>query len=322
VFAFGNPFGLAESMTQGVVNGTGRRFDVDRDNEYIQTDAVINPGNSGGPLTNLSGEVVGVNVIAYAAEGKPGQAQAWQGIGLALPSNRVLEAFSELIEIGARERPYLGVLFNPLREEKAEALGYEGEDGVLIFSVEPDSPGRELLQPDDVVLEIAGSTVAEVRDATQALRQQEAGSIIEVVVWRDGDTRELSVPLGQITDVNQIALLPDVLRRDLSAAELEEELQLVLRELTEGDRRETGMPDDLGGIFIFGVEEDSGLSGHLEPYDLVHEINGVPVWTEEEFYDLLAGLPDDEVSQLTLTRNRRRYYLEFQPPRKRDASPG
>lgn len=313
VFAFGNPFGLAESVTQGVVNGTGRRFAVDVANEYIQTDAVINPGNSGGPLTNVFGEAVGINVIAYAADGSRSASRAWQGIGLALPANRVLSSFARLMELGARERPYLGVLFNRLRPEKAAALHLEGKKGVLIRSVEPDSPGKDRLKPGDVVLEIAGSPVGEVTEATEVLQCQTAGQDVEVLLWRGEQEMRLRVPLGEVTDVNQIALMPEVLRRKLSADQLKSELKLVLRELTEGDRRETGMPDDLGGIFIFGVDESSGLVGHLERYDLVHEINGTPVWTEKEFYELLAKLPPDRVSKMVLTRNRRRYFLQFDP---------
>lgn len=319
VFAFGNPFGLAESVTQGVVNGTGRRFAVDLANEYIQTDAVINPGNSGGPLTNIYGEAVGINVIAYAADRSRAASHAWQGIGLALPANRVLGAFARLMELGARERPYLGVLFNRLRPEKAEALCFEGKGGVLIYSVERDSPAQTLLKPGDVVMEIGGIPVAEVTEATEALQRQQAGREIEMLLWRDGEEMRLKVPLGQVTDVNQIALLPELLRRELDPEELKKELKLVLRELTEGDRRETGMPDDLGGIFIFSVDESSGLVGHLEHYDLVHEINGTPVWTEKDFYRLLADMPEDRASQMVLTRNRRRYFLQFEPVRASEA---
>lgn len=313
VFAFGNPFGLAESVTQGVVNGTGRRFAVDVANEYIQTDAVINPGNSGGPLTNIYGEAVGINVIAYAADGSRKGGQAWQGIGLALPANRVLGSFARLMKLGARERPYLGVLFNRLRPERADDLRFEGEGGVLIRSVEADSPGRELLKPGDIVMSIGGIPVQEVTEATEALQCQEAGTQVEIVLWREGKEARLQVPLGQVTDVNQIASVPEILRRGLKAEDLKKELKLVLRELTEGDRRETGMPDDLGGIFIFGVDENSGLVRHLERYDLVHEINGTPIWTEQEFYALLATLPADHPSQIMLTRNRRRYFLQFDP---------
>ena len=313
VFAFGNPFGLAESVTQGVVNGTGRRFAVDVANEYIQTDAVINPGNSGGPLTNVFGEVVGINVIAYAADASRASARAWQGIGLALPANRVLGSFTRLMKLGVRERPYLGVLFNRMLPEKAAALHFEGKSGVLIYSVEKDSPGRNLLKPGDVVMRIAGDPVTDVTKATGALQRQKANAEIEVVLWRDGKEMQLQVPLGQVTDVNQIASMPQVLRRKLGAEELKKELGLMLRELTPGDRRETGMPDDLGGIFIFGVAEDSGLTGHFERYDLVHEINGKPVWTEQDFYNLLSTLPADGPSKIVLTRNRRRYFLQFDP---------
>jgi len=84
-----------------------------------------------------------------------------------------------------------------------------------------------------------------------------------------------------------------------------------LRELTPGDRKETGMPSDLGGIFLWGVKPESPLAGHLEGHDMVHEVNGKPVWTEKEFYQLMSELPSSKAPSVVLTRNRRRYYLQF-----------
>ncbi|MEO0447660.1 MAG: trypsin-like peptidase domain-containing protein, partial [Verrucomicrobiota bacterium] len=314
VFAFGNPFGLAESVTSGVVNGTGRRFYSDLANEYIQTDAVINPGNSGGPLTNIFGEVVGINVIAYAGERKERGVQGWQGIGLALPSKKVLQSFEELAVLADRDRPYLGVVFSNLAAERAESMGLEPESGVVVGSVELDSPAREILEAGDVILSFGETPVKSVKEARAAIQKERSGARVRLLYWRKGKEASAKVTLGQITDVNQIAQLPEVLRQESSASELREDLKFVLRELTAGDRRETGMSDDLGGIFLFELDPKSGLKGHLKTYDLIHEINGEAIWTEDQFYQILADLPQDRSSRMVLTRNRRRYYLELRPP--------
>jgi S1-C subfamily serine protease len=309
VFAFGNPFGLSESITQGIINGTRRRFVDDLSNEYIQTDAVINPGNSGGPLTNIFGEFVGMNAIVYA--GQKDKPQAWQGISLALPSNRVLRCYEELMELGQRVRPYLGVLFNDVSDETRAARKFTGKGGALIYNVEPDSPAGKILHPEDIVLRIGEREIKSASAATKVIQQQEPGVPLPFVIWRDGKEKKVEVTLGQFRDVNQIALLPSGLAKKSSADQLKAELGLVLRELTPGDRKETGMPADLGGIFLWGVSPESPLSGHLERHDMIHEVNGRPVWTEKQFYELMSELPDGKEPSLVLTRNRRRYYLQF-----------
>jgi S1-C subfamily serine protease len=318
VFAFGNPFGLSESITQGIVNGMRRRFIDDLANEYIQTDAVINPGNSGGPLTNVFGEFVGMNAIVYA--GQHEKPQGWQGISLALPSNRVLRCYEELMELGQRVRPYLGVLFNDVSDQTRAAVSFSGKGGAYILNLEADSPAGTLLHSGDIVLRIARKEIKSASAATKVIQQQAPGVPLEFVVWRDKREQSVVVELGQFRDVNQIALLPAVFSSKLGPEELKSKLGLVLRELTPGDRKETGMPADLGGIFLWGVAPDSPLAGHLERHDMVHEINGKPVWTEKDFYELMGELPSSESPSLVLTRNRRRYYLQFRPPPGRTAT--
>tara|TARA_R110002096_G_scaffold206192_10_gene392399 strand:- start:16165 stop:17754 length:1590 start_codon:yes stop_codon:yes gene_type:complete len=315
VFAFGNPFGLSESITQGIINGTGRRFYGSSDNAYIQTDAVINPGNSGGPLSDIYGQVVGINVIAYAGEQDPDprRVRAWQGMGLALPSNRVVRAYEEVMNLGQRKRPYLGVIFNEVKQEMADAVGLEEASGAMIYSLEEDSPARDILQEGDIVLEIGGEPVQSVMDASRTIRSQSPETPVEINVWRKGANQSVKVKLAQFHDVNQIARLPAILSEGLTMSELRSSLGLLLRELTPRDKIESGMPKDLGGIFVWRVDEQSPMSGHVEGYDLIHEINGHPVWTEEDFYTLLSELPTDQPSTMMLTRNRRRYYLEFRP---------
>ncbi len=315
VFAFGNPFGLSESITQGIINGTGRRFFGSSENAYIQTDAVINPGNSGGPLSDIYGQIIGINVIAYTGEQDPDprRVRAWQGMGLALPSNRVVRAYEEVLDLGQRKRPYLGVIFNEVKSEMASAVGLPKPTGAMIYSLEEDSPAKELLKEGDIVLRIGGMEIGSVTDASQVIRAQKPAVPVSISVWRSGVDVEVDVELAQFHDVNQIARLPEILSSGKTAEELRASLGLLLRELTPRDKIESGMPKDLGGIFVWRVNDDSPVSGHVEGYDLIHEVNGLPVWTEEDFYRLLSEMPTDSSSTMMLTRNRRRYYLEFRP---------
>lgn len=315
VFAFGNPFGLTQSITQGMVNGIGRRFVGDLESAYIQTDAVINPGNSGGPLANIFGEVIGINVIVYSGQQDPSgrQLQAWQGIGLALPSNRAIESYEDIMRLGLRIRPYLGVVFNELTPEGAEAIGLETGKGALINQLEEDSPARGILEAGDVVLRIGAEEIGSVSDAGRVIKDQEPGAPLPIEVWRKGARQLLGVELGEFSDVNQIARLPKELGTLADPKDIREAIGLTLRELTARDRQDTGMPADLGAIFVRSVAPGSPLSRHLLLHDVIHEVNGQAIWSEDQFYQLLSKLPPDESATMMLTRKQRRYYLELRP---------
>jgi S1-C subfamily serine protease len=212
VIAIGNPFGLEQTLTVGVVSALGRVIESPNERfigEIIQTDAAINPGNSGGPLLDLSGRVVGVNTAIFS----PSRASA--GIGFAVPVNTVRRVVPELIARGYYPHPWLGISQWPLTPERAEILRQAGmevpvEEGLLIVETAPGSPasqagllggqeqvrlGRVLvLVGGDVLTSINGEPIRSDRDLVLYLdTETQIGQTIEVTIWRDG--KEMTVPV-------------------------------------------------------------------------------------------------------------------------------
>ena len=200
VFAIGNPFGLDQSLTTGVISALGREIEsVARIpiRDVIQTDAAINPGNSGGPLLDSAGRVIGVNTAIFSPSG------TYAGIGFAIPVDVVAWAVPDLIAHGRLSRPTLGVQL--ATEQIAARLGVAG---ALVLVVEPGSPAeRAGLQPTrrdrlgrvllgDVILTVDGEAVRSDVDLLLLLEKHGTGEVVELRVLRDGDEREVEVTLG------------------------------------------------------------------------------------------------------------------------------
>jgi len=309
VLALGNPFGLTGSVTQGVISGTNRRFEGIGSGSFFQTDAEIYPGNSGGPLVNIFGEIIGINVLVYS--GRAGRGLS-PGVSLALPSNQTIETYEYIMSQGRRARAFLGVLFNPLSEEKAKELGTDS--GVLISQVLPSSPAEASgLKDEDVVLAIAGQNVDKVDPLLDIIRDWDARKAMPIAISRDGEIKQLDVWLGEISDVNQMGVLPSPLGSEGSVEHLEASLKIELHELSQREIRDIGLPPDLGGIVVRVLLEESPLNGYFLPFDVIHHINGKPIWTKSDFYEALAAVSTVEKTTIVLTREDRRYYLELRP---------
>ncbi|KIC17508.1 MULTISPECIES: trypsin-like peptidase domain-containing protein [unclassified Leisingera] len=191
VLAMGSPFGLAGTVTSGIVSATSRNINSGPFDDFIQTDAAINKGNSGGPLFNAEGEVVGVNTMIYS----PGGGSV--GIGFAVPSDMVQKIVADLEDDGEITRGWLGVQIKPLSEDAANVLGREAGKGVVIEGVEPGSPAAEAgLKPGDVVLRFGKTETVEVRDLTSAVAMNPPGAETRIQVLRKGKEVTLNVILG------------------------------------------------------------------------------------------------------------------------------
>ncbi|MBX2852804.1 MAG: trypsin-like peptidase domain-containing protein [Phycisphaeraceae bacterium] len=194
VFAVGSPFQFEFSMSQGIVSATGRRLHDARINSYenyIQTDAAINPGNSGGPLTNVRGEVIGMNT-AIAVEGNP-QA-TFSGLGFAIPIDLTVNVVNQLIENGEVERGYIGVFVNDVDFATKQELGFDG-DGVLCEPV-PGGPAEKAgMQVGDIVTHVGGKAVGSAEELRIAVSSHPPGSEVPVRVWRDGRVKTLRLQL-------------------------------------------------------------------------------------------------------------------------------
>ncbi|KUJ79589.1 protease Do [Ruegeria profundi] len=201
VLAIGNPFGLDWTLTTGIVSALEREIPIGNGviEGLIQTDAAINPGNSGGPLLDSSGRLIGVNTAIFSPSG------ASSGIGFAVPVDLVERVVPQLIANGVYRPPVLGIRFDPRINQLARENGIEG---VVILSVEPGGPAEEVglraaqrgrnggLLPGDVIQQVNTRRIVSGDDLSAALDDYEAGDEVTLLVWQDGETREVTLRLA------------------------------------------------------------------------------------------------------------------------------
>jgi serine protease Do len=195
VVAIGNPFGLASSVSAGIVSATARNIRAGPYDEFIQTDAAINPGNSGGPLFNLGGQVIGMNTAIVGGG---------TGIGFAVPSNVISSLLPQLQKEGRVTRGYLGVQIQDLDPDLATALGVPEQEGAIVADVTVDSPAHGQLQPDDVVVAIDEQKVTSTDVLTRTVAMHRPGTTVKLRVYRDGKPREVPVKLGVRPDLEKL----------------------------------------------------------------------------------------------------------------------
>ncbi|GFK95580.1 Periplasmic pH-dependent serine endoprotease DegQ [Fundidesulfovibrio magnetotacticus] len=264
VVAIGNPFGLAHTVTAGIVSAKGRVIGAGPYDDFIQTDASINPGNSGGPLLNLDGEVVGINAAIIASG---------QGIGFAIPSNIAKDVVAQLKSKGKVSRGMLGVTIQSVDENTAKALGLSDAKGALVSQVGPGSAAEKAgLASGDVIIAVNGQPVADSHDLTTRIGNMNPGEPVTVTYLRKGKSQTAKVTLmerdakalGQMGDDPAQAKGGDTLGMTLSAT----------------DPR-TGKP--AGGLLVVDVTQNSAAAeAGLRRGDVIVEINQRPVATPEE----------------------------------------
>jgi len=182
VLAIGNPFGVGQTVTQGIVSATGRdELGINTFEDFIQTDAAINPGNSGGALINARGHLIGINTAIFSRSGGS------QGIGFAIPINLAREVMTEIIEEGQVSRGWLGVEAQEITPELAQSFGLETQDGVLIAGVVRGGPAQAAgIQPGDVITHLGGQRVTDARSALNIIARHDPGETLEIRGIRAG----------------------------------------------------------------------------------------------------------------------------------------
>ena len=192
VVAIGNPFGLGQTVTSGIVSALGRSgLGIEGYEDFIQTDASINPGNSGGALVNLRGELVGINTAIFSQTGGN------IGIGFAIPINLARHIMNQLIETGEVERGFIGIQVQDINPDLSEAFGLKNQKGAVINSVVPDSPaGKAGLQAGDIIIGIDGKQVRNAHDAGNQIGLTPVGDKIAFVVLRNGKQLKLSATVA------------------------------------------------------------------------------------------------------------------------------
>jgi serine protease Do len=278
VIAVGNPFGLLETVTVGVVSAKGRGTVGIADYEnYIQTDAAINPGNSGGPLINLDGAAVGINTAIYSRTG------GYMGIGFSIPINMAINIKEQLVAQGKVIRGYLGIFIQEVTKEIADSFQFHGKGGVLVSEVTKDSPAdKGGFQQGDIIVELNDKPVDSIMPFRNTIAMTPPSSEIKLKVFRNGEYIDRSVKIGVLPDE------PVAAESDKSSSTNEEEelsakfgftVQTLTRELAERFGYELGE-----GVIISRVEEGTpAADAGLRPGFLIVSVNRKEIKSIEDF---------------------------------------
>ena len=283
VFAVGNPRGLENSVSMGIVSAAERMLDPDSSQAFVQTDAPINPGNSGGPLVNTRGQIAGINTFIVSSSGGN------EGLGFAIPSNLVKEICAQLKRYGRVRRGELGVVVRSVTPTIAKALSLPQESGVLIQDVTPGKAAAEAgVQINDIVVRVKGRSVTNLRQFSNNLFRSEIGEKLELEVLRDSARIKLEVAL-QEPNRDGDALLDQLKERAVPVARigiLAVPLDSETAGLISEPRHEAGtiVAARLQTSFIFQEE--------LEPGDVIFGINGQPAGSIDGLKGLVNGLPE------------------------------
>ena len=282
VVAVGNPFGLRQTVTSGIVSGLGRHGLGNRYEDFIQTDASINPGNSGGALLNLKGQLVGINSEILSQSGGN------IGIGFAIPANLMKSVYQQIVKYGKVKRGRLGVGGQNITPELAKALGVDVDQGVVVTQVTPDSPAEKAgLKERDVITQVDGKKIDDFSALANAIGLRAPGDKVNLTILRDGDTKQISATLAKASDLADAgsAATGGALSDRLQGAEF--------GPLTD----DNDLAGQVEGVVVTNVQRGSpAAQAGLRPGDVITSVNRQPINSVSQLHKL-AG-PD--VKQLLL----------------------
>jgi serine protease Do len=284
VMAIGNPFGLAETVTAGIVSAKGRVIGSGPYDDFIQTDASINPGNSGGPLFNTDGLVVGINTAIVAGG---------QGIGFAIPINMAKSIIPQLKDKGKVTRGWLGVAIQPVTDNLAQSFGLQGEKGALISDVTPDSPAdKGGLKAGDIILSFDGKAIHEMNELPRLVAATDVGRKVKIGFLREGKERELAVVIDRLKDGES----GDV------AGVSGDQLGMTVKELTK-EQAARFRSKETSGVVVTEVKGD-GLAAEagIVQGDVIKEIDGRKIVGVDDYEKAVAAHKKGSVMRFLLRR--------------------
>ena len=303
VLAIGNPLGLSQSVTAGIVSATGRR-DVHPDGrelyeDFIQTDASINPGNSGGPLLDIYGNVIGVNSAVARAN----------TIGFAIPIN-VAKTLLPQLRSGTVERSWLGVRVQDMTEELAKSMQRDNAIGALIADVVPGGPAADAgIEPGDLVLKIEGEEIRDSAELRWLASTAGVGAARTVEIWRDGKLIKKKVQFGRLPGA---AAQADPEPREAQAAGAITGAGLTVAPLTTALRERFGLSAELSGVLVVAIDAASGAArGGIQVGDLIRQVGRTEVNTPAEFQSATAGAARGTLVRLRLQRGEATVFVAY-----------
>lgn len=282
VFAIGNPYGIGTTVTRGIVSAVNRDLSRSPFDSYIQTDAAINKGNSGGPLVNGKGEVIGVNAAYYRGMVERGGSI---GLGFAIPSEVAKAAIDLIRQFGYLKFGWLGVDGQTMTAEMAGALGIDYKTGAIIIAVRNDGPSAGLLEADDIILEVDGKKLLDMR-MLQRAAVSALGKAVRLKVLRQNVEQYVVV-----TATERPFLRASPAPQSTTASGDINSFGLALTALTASRRRELAMSDDAAGVSIVSVAPISAAAeAGLSNGEVIESIQFHPMRTEKDVASALSAL--------------------------------
>lgn len=272
VIAIGNPFGLEQTVTKGIISAKGRVIGSGPYDDFLQTDASINPGNSGGPLFNMDGEVVGINTAIVAAG---------QGIGFAIPIDLAKTVINQLKDNGKVTRGWLGVMIQQVTPELAKNFGLKNEKGALVADVVKGSPAEKSgIMRGDVITKLDGEEIKDTRHLSRKAAGKAVGKKLEVEVVRKSKTIVITVVIGEFPY--------DTASLGGKSSSSQLKMGITVQDLAPEIKKNLGIEADMQGVLISDVEiaspaEEAGLRRG----DIIIEVNRVEIKNVKDYQDAL-----------------------------------
>ncbi len=281
VLAVGNPFGLSQTITMGIVSALGRTgMGIADYEDFIQTDAAINPGNSGGPLVNIRGEVIGINTAIFSTSG------GYQGLGFAIPANMAKNVMDSILNQGKVVRGWLGVQIQPLTPELAKQFNLKSESGVLLVDTAEGGPAEKAgLKHGDAIMEYDGKKITDPFHFKNMVAMTKPGTAVQMKIIRDG------IPLTAKVVIGELPIEPQT----ITTAEFPNVLKGVsVQELTDDYLKKLNITKKIKGVIITDIDEDSPALGTLAKGDIILEVNRKPVPTIKEYNAVVSSIEKNQ----------------------------
>lgn len=295
VFAVGNPFGLGETVTQGIISAKERSIS-DRQRDLFQTDAAINPGNSGGPLVNYLGEIIGINVAIYSPDTEN---KGFAGVGFSIPSNDVRDSFAQILERGRPVRGFLGMNGRDLSSRVRFELDYPRGNGVAIEMVVTGGPAEGAgLLANDIIQSYNGQELRSLTQFITMIQRTKVGEKVELEVWRD---KKQMTFRPRIVDYDEWSRAAEGSQKNEPLADD----KVVLEKIGMGVRGLTVLERMSGaeGVYVAKVLEQSiGANSGMVAGDIVYSINGRRVTVPNDFLARLAASAAVQETRLLVRR--------------------
>ena len=280
VFAIGDPFGIGETATMGIVSATGRGgLGIENYEDFIQTDASINPGNSGGAMIDLHGNLVGINTAILTGGGGGNQ-----GVGFAIPISLAKNVMDQIMTHGKVVRGYLGVYIQDVTPEMARAFGLEQAGGALVGDVSPNTPAaRAGLKKGDVILKLNGDPVDSRNQLTLRVSQTPPETPVKLTIWRDGKSQDISIKLGELPEKSA--------KEEGEEAKGNTALEGVnVENVTSDIAQQLNLPTGTQGVVVTDVDPSSpAATTGLSRGDVIQEVNHKPVHNVDEYNQAISS---------------------------------